>query len=79
MDLTQGQVDILDHTMFRAANGLYCGGGLSMDALVAAGLMQFEGRKSFVPDSYYRITAAGAAALMEAKRRANGEVPADGR
>jgi hypothetical protein len=30
-----------------------------MDALVDAGLMVFVGRKSFVPEPYYRITGKG--------------------
>ena len=66
--LTDEQVAILDHTEHWAAHGLFCGGGPDMDALVAAGLMEDAGRKSFVPDPYYRITGAGRVALREAKR-----------
>jgi len=36
-----------------------------MDVLVARGLMQSAGRKSFVPDEYFRITAAGRTALQQ--------------
>lgn len=61
--LTREQREILYHTEHRAAGGFYCGGGKEMDALVAAGLMQSAGRKSFVPDEYFRITPAGRAAL----------------
>lgn len=61
--LTKEQRSILHHTEHRAAGGLYCGGGKDMDVLVAAGLMQSAGRKSFVPDEYFRITAAGRNAL----------------
>lgn len=65
---TQGQLsreqhEILYHTEHRSAGGLYCGGSPDMDALVAAGLMEFAGKKSFVPDAYYRITSKGRAVL----------------
>ncbi len=63
------QIAILDHTVNRAAGGLYCGGGKDMDALVAAGFMQSAGRKSFVPDEYFRITASGNAALKAANKK----------
>lgn len=61
--LTREQRDILYHTEHRAAGGCYCGGGKEMDTLVAAGFMQSAGRKSFVPDEYFRITSSGRAAL----------------
>lgn len=51
--------DILDHTINRASCGLYCGDSPDMQSLVHAGLMEFAGRKSFVPDPYFRVTAAG--------------------
>ncbi len=63
--LTREERDILWHTEHRAAGGLYCGGGKTMDGLVASGLMQFAGRKSFVPDDYFRITSAGREALRQ--------------
>ncbi len=63
--LTREQIAILDHAEHRAPGGFYCGGGKDMDALVAAGLMAFAGRKSFVPDPYYRITGKGRAALAQ--------------
>jgi len=68
--LSKDQIAILHHTEHRAAGGLYCGGGKNMDALVAAGLMASAGRKSFVPDEYFRITSAGRTALREAKGEA---------
>jgi hypothetical protein len=61
--LTPIQISILEHTLHRAAGGYYCGGGPDMDALVAAGLMEYAGRKSFVPDPYYTITSKGCEAL----------------
>jgi hypothetical protein len=65
--LSTEQRDILYHTEHRAAGGLYCGGGKDMNALVAAGLMESAGRKSFVPDEYFRITGAGRRALRQAE------------
>lgn len=53
--------------MHRAAGGLYCGDGPDMDALVAAGLMAYAGRKAFVEWPYYKITEAGRKAFMEAE------------
>ena len=67
--LTREQREILAHTEYRAAGGLYCGGGKVMDELVAAGLMDYVGRKSFVPDPYYRITSKGRAALSNPEER----------
>lgn len=57
------QREILYHTAHRAAGGYYCGGGKDMDELVSAGLMEYAGRKSFVPAPYYKITSKGRAAL----------------
>lgn len=61
--LTREQIAMLHHTEHSASGGLYCGGGKAMAALVAAGLMESAGRKAFVPDDYFRITAAGRHAL----------------
>lgn len=58
-EITKEQREILYHTEHRAAGGFFCGGGKDMDALVAAGLMESAGRKSFVPDEYFKITSAG--------------------
>lgn len=63
MELTRNQREILEHTATRAAGGLYCGNEPDMQSLVDAGLMEFGGRKSFVPDPYFRITEAGLEAL----------------
>jgi hypothetical protein len=68
--LTSEHFDILYHTQYVAAGGLYCGGGKEMDELEAQGLMQFIGRKSFVPDPYYGITAAGRKVLRERNKTA---------
>lgn len=73
IELTRNQIGILSHTVYRAAGGFYCGGGKDMEALVAAGLMQLAGRKSFVPDEYFRITSAGREALRSANSPATNE------
>lgn len=67
MSISSEQLEILYHTEHRAAGGFYCGGGKDMDALVAAGLMESAGRKSFVPDEYFRITSNGRTALRKNK------------
>jgi hypothetical protein len=59
MKLNSEQRAIIDHTIYRAAGGLYCGGSKDMDILCQSGLMEFAGNKSFVPDPYYRVTQAG--------------------
>ena len=41
--------------------------GSDIDVLVAAGLMEYAGRKSFVPDPYYRITSQGRTVLRSQK------------
>lgn len=65
IELTKEQVSILRHTKRHAAGGLYCGGSPDMDKLVEAGLMEYAGRKSFVPDPYYKLTGAGREALSK--------------
>jgi len=64
-DLTRHERDILWHTEHRAAGGLYC--GEIPESLITDGLMEYAGRKSFVPDPYYRITSKGRKALRSAK------------
>ncbi len=57
--MNREQRDIMEHTATRAANGLYCGDSPDMQMLVADGLMVSAGRKSFVPDEYFRLTSKG--------------------
>ena len=59
LQMTTEEFDILDHTIHRAAGGFYCGEPEAMKSLVERGLMQYAGRKSFVPDKYFSITPAG--------------------
>jgi hypothetical protein len=63
MNLTSAHIDILKHTRDRAAGGFYCGDSPEMQELVAGGYMAYAGRKSFVPDPYFRLTGKGMAAL----------------
>jgi len=56
MKLTNEQIEILEHTAHRATGGLYCGDSSDMQKLIAAGMMESAGRKSFVPDAYFRMT-----------------------
>jgi len=56
MELNNEQKAIIKHTI---KNGLFCGGSKDMDELCDAGLMEFAGKKSFVPDPYYRVTSKG--------------------
>ena len=51
-------VEILKHTI-KCPGELYCGGSPEMDLLVERGYMESAGRKSFVPDEYYRLTGKG--------------------
>lgn len=59
MDLTKEEKEIIVHTATRAAQGLYCGDDPELSVLVDKGLMECAGRKSFVPDPFYRLTTEG--------------------
>lgn len=59
MGITNNQRNILDHTAHGAAGGLYCGDSTDMQTLVSLGLMVSMGKKSFVPDEYFALTATG--------------------
>lgn len=67
MKLTKEHIEIMEHTRDRAAQGFYCGDSPAMQELVAAGLMVYAGRKSFVPDPYFQLTGNGREALRAAK------------
>lgn len=59
MKLTKEHIEIMEHTRDRAAQGYFCGDSPAMQELVTEGLMAFAGRKSFVPDPYFRLTEKG--------------------
>lgn len=65
MELNEEQIEIMIHTMRRAAGRMYCGNSPDMQALVEAGYMAAVGKKSFCPDEYFRITKEGEKALAE--------------
>jgi hypothetical protein len=51
------ELDILKHTI--RTGQPYCGGSPEMDRLVERRFMKYCGKKSFVPDPYFRITDKG--------------------
>jgi hypothetical protein len=57
--LNKEQIEIMKHTAYAAAGAMYCGDSPDMQQLVKAGLMVSCGKKSFVPDEYFRMTAKG--------------------
>jgi hypothetical protein len=63
MELNKEQKEILEHTVNRAANGMYCGDSVDMQKLVSLGFMESCGNKSFVMGEYFRITTQGRQAL----------------
>ena len=69
MDLTKEHVEIMEHTKARAAGGFYCGDSPAMQELVAEGLMVEAGRKSFCPDTYFKLTSKGYEALKSIKKQ----------
>jgi hypothetical protein len=77
MKLTREQIAILNHTSTRTAGGLYCGDSSDMQELIKQGLMISAGKKSFVPDEYFRLTAKGKQELREiADKEARKQKPA---
>lgn len=65
MTLTKKHIDIMEHTLDRAAGGYFCGDSREMQELVADGLMAYAGRKSFVPDPYFQLTEKGRGVLHQ--------------
>lgn len=62
MELTREHFEILKHA---ERNGLYCGDSKEMQELCDLKMMEFAGRKSFVPDPYFRIMPDGRSALSD--------------
>lgn len=60
MRLTAEHKAIMEHAI---KNGLFCGDSPEMQELRDVGFMEFAGKKSYVPDSYFRCTSEGKAAL----------------
>lgn len=62
MELTKEHIEILKHT---SKNGIFCGDSPEMQDLCKLKMMVFVGRKSFVPDPYFRITKDGESAIED--------------
>lgn len=67
--MTNDEFEVLYHTRFRAARGLYCGDPPAMKSLVASGYMVSRGKVSWCPDEYFAITDAGDKALEDERKR----------
>lgn len=74
--LSPRHIEILDHTVKRAAGGRYCGGGETMDELVDIGLMKYIGTPAWCPDKFYAITDKGRAVLSEHNAKGEAQPPA---
>lgn len=62
MELTKEHIEILKHT---EKNGLFCGDSKEMQELCEYKMMEFAGRKSFVPDPYFKLMEDGKSALED--------------
>jgi hypothetical protein len=62
-ELTKPQKNIIDHTLHRTANSLFCGNSDDMQELVRLGFMYEAGTTGFCPDEYFGVTVAGRKAL----------------
>lgn len=60
MQLTDEHIEILKHT---EKNGIFCGDSKEMRELCELRMMEFAGRKSFVPDPYFRLMPDGKSTL----------------
>jgi hypothetical protein len=67
--LSKEQIEIMYHTVKRAANCHYCGGGKDMEILIFRGFMRSLGFKPFVPDEYFTITPEGMEALRLSQQK----------
>lgn len=62
MEITQEHISILEHA---EKHGLFCGDSKEMQELCEFKMMEFAGRKSFVPDPYFKIMPDGKSALED--------------
>lgn len=69
--LTAEEIGILDHTLHRASNRLYCGDSDAMQRLVKLGLMQLSGTVAWCPDPYFVITNEGRRVLKDLRSSAS--------
>lgn len=56
MELTNEHIEILKHTR---ENHYFCGDSKEMQDLCELKMMEFAGRKSFVPDPYFKLMRDG--------------------
>lgn len=62
MELKSEHIEILKHT---EKNGFYCGDSEEMQELCDYKMMEYAGKKSFVPDPYFRLSKDGESALED--------------
>ena len=60
MELTKEHIEILKHT---EKNGFFCGDSEEMQDLCKLKMMEYAGRKPFVPDPYFRLMRDGKSTL----------------
>ena len=63
--LTAEQREILEHSVHRAPQGRYCGGGEVVEGMVDIGLMRRLPKVEWTPDTFYVITDKGRERLAE--------------
>jgi len=62
MELKKTHIEIMKHTDL---NQFYCGDEPELAELCDAGLMKCLGKKSFVPEPYYKLTDVGQEAIFK--------------
>jgi len=62
MELTKEHKEILVHT---EKTNFFCGDSDEMKDLCSLKLMEFAGKKHFVPDPYFKLTNEGRAVLAD--------------
>ena len=56
MEITNEHIEILKHA---SKNGLFCGDSKEIQELCEFKMMEFAGRKSFVPDPFFKLMPDG--------------------
>ena len=72
--MTNEQIGILNHTRYRSAYGMFCGDSKDMQELCHMGYMESAGRKSFVPDEYFKITRKGLEFFSQSPKKEMAEI-----
>lgn len=71
--LTKEEYSIINHTLTRSANKLYCCPEKEVSILLGKNLMEFAGVVPFVPDPYWRVTKKGEEAYNQELERRLGQ------